>query len=313
MDRIRLDEILQIGAVRCEYLGGKILDTFSVWVKPAVHKKYSLGAITLPELWRAEESDLDFKTALAMFLDWCGEDRRFAEWGRSDIAALAQNAAYWGVELPLPETYLDVQAAFSKTLGIKNSVTLNGAVEYCGIPASFDFHNALHDALYTSLVGGFVTGEALQLSMCALPADMPRQSALENADEWKRTAKPRGRTGPFKTKELALNNRGCRRAACPQCGAAGMVSEWATADGNVYYATFSCAEHGLYIKRLKVSRKANGDFTASAVTLSPTAENKRKLKKAREGERFQCRSANPEKARHLREQWKEWNKKKTHA
>ena len=43
-DKKKLDEILQIGAVRTAYPGGPILSTFSVFIKPRVHKRFDPGA-----------------------------------------------------------------------------------------------------------------------------------------------------------------------------------------------------------------------------------------------------------------------------
>ena len=55
-DKIPLEEILQIGAVRIDRLGGPILDTFTVFIRPRVHKKFNRTAKTLPELQRSQRS-----------------------------------------------------------------------------------------------------------------------------------------------------------------------------------------------------------------------------------------------------------------
>lgn len=43
-DKKPLDEILQIGAVRVDRLGGPVTDTFNVYIRPVVHKKFDPGA-----------------------------------------------------------------------------------------------------------------------------------------------------------------------------------------------------------------------------------------------------------------------------
>ena len=62
-DKIPLEEILQIGAVRLDRMGGKILDTFSVFIRPCVHKKLNRTAKALPELRQSLESTVTFSAA----------------------------------------------------------------------------------------------------------------------------------------------------------------------------------------------------------------------------------------------------------
>ena len=43
-DKTPLNEILQIGAVRVGRLGGPVLDSFNVYIRPTVHKRFDPGA-----------------------------------------------------------------------------------------------------------------------------------------------------------------------------------------------------------------------------------------------------------------------------
>ncbi len=83
-DKKPLDEILQIGAVRVEKLGGPVVDTFSVFIRPQVHKRFDPGARKLPELRASIESNVEFPAGLEMFRTWCGEETAFAAWGGGD-------------------------------------------------------------------------------------------------------------------------------------------------------------------------------------------------------------------------------------
>ena len=112
-DKIPLEEILQIGAVRLERMGGPIVDTFSVFIRPYVHKKLNRTAKALPELQRALNSKVRFPAALQAFSDWCGEETVFADWGGDDFEVLRQNCAYWKLSAPKPVQLIDLQAAFS--------------------------------------------------------------------------------------------------------------------------------------------------------------------------------------------------------
>ena len=84
-DKRQLDEILQIGAIRVTRLGGPMVDSFSVYIKPAIHKKFDPVARALPDMNDSLRSNLNFHAALARFRNWCGEETVFAAWGPSPV------------------------------------------------------------------------------------------------------------------------------------------------------------------------------------------------------------------------------------
>lgn len=159
-ERVRLNEILQISAVKVE--GIRILDTFNAYIRPKAHKRFSPPAEALPALEDCLRSDLDFPGAMERFLTWCGEDHLFGTWGENDFQTLKENLLYWKVEAPLPDTFLDLQAGFCATVGAKGAMALQYAVEYCRIPDIFDFHDARNDALYTALVSQYIAPAELE-------------------------------------------------------------------------------------------------------------------------------------------------------
>ena len=92
-DKKPLNEILQIGAVRIERLGGPIVGAFNACIRPTVHKKFDLGAKKLPDLGAFKTSHTRFPAAAEAFRAWCGEDRVFAGWGGGDVEELNRNCA----------------------------------------------------------------------------------------------------------------------------------------------------------------------------------------------------------------------------
>lgn len=279
----RLEEILQIGAVRCDRLGGPITDTFNVFIRPKVHKRLSPGARVLPELEASLESDISFPEALELFLDWCAGETRFAEWGRDDFKILGRNAVYWGIDMKLPESYLDIQAAFGKTLGETNVFPLYHAAEYCRVPDTFTFHNALNDALYTCLVAGFVTEKAARESMCEITykdthPDFKPKPAKKNQI----------RMGPFETREDALNNLGSRRAVCPACRHVARVGEWYSGGGDIFFGQAICPKHGPILRKLRLARQPDGAYWTYNDTLPVNPSNLGRLRAAQNGERVVC-------------------------
>ena len=149
----RMEEIIQIGAVRLAEPGGAVQDWFNMHIRPSIYPKLSPVARKLPESVQALTAELDFPAAYQAFLDWCGDDSLWAEWGAQDHGVLAANAAYWRMPEPPVTACVDLQAAFGRTLGIGigRRVALEQAAEYCGIPLIYEFHNALYDALYDML------------------------------------------------------------------------------------------------------------------------------------------------------------------
>lgn len=159
----RMEEIIQIGAVRLARPGGPVVDAFNAHIRPSIYRKLSPVAKKLPESAQALTSELDFPAAYQAFLDWCGEDTLWAEWGAQDHGVLAANAAYWKLPAPPVTACIDLQAAFCRTLeiGLGRRIALEQAAEYCGLPLIYEFHNALHDALYAALITAWLTESSL--------------------------------------------------------------------------------------------------------------------------------------------------------
>ncbi len=282
-DGIRLDEILQIGAVKCDRPGGQVEDVFCVYIRPKVHRRFSPAAGALPELEEAKRSRLDFPSAARAFFRWCGKGQTFATWGGNDFLALRENLEYWKLkELALPETFVDLQIAFDASVGAANSVSLERAVEYCRVPDVFDPHNALSDAIYTWAVCAHLG-----------PEDIAR-AAREPAQRRARALLPRRKTpwqGPFEGAKAMLNNRGCRRATCPVCGERVMVDQWfSLTGGGPYYARFICPQDGQRLWKLETARDKKGMLWANGAAAAWSPQNKEAFQAAKAGAVFSCRS-----------------------
>lgn len=257
-DTRRLNELLQIGAVRVEGPEGPILDVFNVYIRPSVHKKFDLGAKKLPELQQSLHSDLDFPQALERFRTWCGEETEFAVWGNDDLQILTENCKYWSLEPIVPQVTYDLQTAFSHIAGAEGrQIALWRAVDYLRIPDIFCYHNALNDAVYTAMVSRCLTREDLTRVPPPLPP-LPEFSPLPFP------AQPRLRLGPVSAPENILDAPGARKTACPLCGAEAWVQQWVGPTGQQYYAVFSCADHGRFLRRLTVTRLPDGQWKGRA-------------------------------------------------
>lgn len=291
-DKNPLNEVLQIGAVRLERLGGPVLDVFDAYIRPAVHKRFDVGAAALPELGEYRSRGRSFGGAMEDFRAWCAGETVFASWGRGDLDILKENCTYWKVDfLGKVEKVYDFQTSFAHMLGADQSIALWRAVDYCRVPDTFTFHNARNDALYTALVGEWLTPEALSyvpptreerlaVRFCSVP--FPRQA--------------RRKVGPYPTAEQALDAREGRRPPCPLCGRTGAVNRWyaprrkkGDAAPRQYYGVFFCPTHGRFLCRLSLNQTEEG-WTGRRAVPALTPELLREYAAATRGESHQCRS-----------------------
>lgn len=241
-----IDEILQIGAVRTDE-SGAIRDTFSVFVSPAIHKKFDRGARSLPDLEDSKSSDISFPEAWGMFEAWRGEDNEYAFWGVGDFETVRQNCAYYGLCFTEPSAVYDYQSAFSHALGQGGQqAALWRVIDYLGVPDVFTYHNALNDAMYTALVGSWL-GEAAKY--IKPESDDPKRKREKFCTEPYTAAKGK-RVGPFASTEDCLNSRVARSPACPVCGKSFWIRQWHTTDSVRFFGTGSCPDHGKFIARL---------------------------------------------------------------
>lgn len=275
-DEERLEEILQIGAVKVERLGGPIVDTFCINIRPSIHRQLCLNARLLPDAKDFAKSEVLFPEAVERFLDWCGGEREFAAWGAGDFKVLRENAARWEKEYPFPETALNLQNAFSHTLKAGQQIALYKAVEYCRVPDSFTFHNALNDAVYTALVAKFITDEAVELAR-RQPQKIKRKDLVLC----------KGWNGPFDSWEQTLNSGHNRHPACLSCGKVCGVGQWFYVQPETCYATFQCGAHGHFLCMLEVKQEEEKWW--GKLSISPmNRERHREYLAAKRKHAFEC-------------------------
>lgn len=291
-DKTPLDEILQIGAVRLDRPGGRIVDTFSVFIKPRVHKRLNRTAKALPEIDASLSSDLDFPTAYHRFLQWCGDDGAFAAWGADDFDTLEQNARYWKLPLLKPRAVFDIQTAFSLTLGTMQNIALWWAVDYCQIPQCFTYHNALHDAMYTALTSAWVPEELMELSA------RPRWTLRYLLRPY--LPQPSRNVGPCPSLSSALNSRTARKALCPVCGEEIWIQGWNSHQQGTYYSDILCPSHGHFIARLTLSVRGDGQWQGHQEIPDLTQSLLEDYGKARTGKYYLCKGGPRRRRRYRR-------------
>ena len=282
-----LDEVIQIGAVKIACPGGPITGTFNAYIKPRAHKRYSPAVEKLPQLADCEASALTFPMALETFAAWCGGDSQFASWGGADLGALKQNIRYYGLDDPTPDTFYDLQAAFGKTVGAKGNVALCGAVEYCAIPQSFDFHGADNDAMYTALVTGYISPGDLADSIRGVGQRKKKKPDQRRPGKPPRMG-PGEALGPFEDRDSLLNDHGCRLGVCPECGETMRVGQWCWSREDVCYSRFACPTHGAFLLKLE-SGERKGSLWARRRVVELTGADRDAYRTAKRENIFLCR------------------------
>lgn len=243
------DEILQISAVRISALGGCILDTFNIYVKPQVNTTLHPAAAILPELWHSFADGVCFPVAFLKFREWARHEKDYAAWGEDDFRVLQQNVSFWNLKaLPMRASF-NLQRGFGQRLGITAQIALCKAVSYCKIPVSFTFHDALNDAMYAALLTQWIT-----LHDLVVP---PHAAGFRSCWRWSVTpflppAKKRSKYLP--TVQAVLNFPRMRQQNCPICGRklwAQSWLQWQNSENN--YAPLFCTEHGGFLCRLTLA------------------------------------------------------------
>lgn len=261
-----LEEIIQIGAVRLDWLGGRIIGSFNAYIRLCIHSRLSVGAKRLPDLALSMNANADFPSAYQDFLGWCGDDDVFAAWGAQDLHVLEKNAAHWGLPAPRVSERFDLQAAFGRTVGTSRCIALEHAVSYCGIPDVFSYHNALSDALYAALVSEHIAADALYAPPAPLRITFPERN-------------------------YALDDLKLRRFTCPRCGAPLSLAHWFSLDKQTYYGYFSCHAHGRFFCRMQLRQLENHGWQAERRIFAPSSEDLDAFYAARRNDPHHCKKS----------------------
>jgi len=148
-------EVIEIGAVRLDE-SLRDTNTFAAFIKPVyfaklnsfIKKKTGIPQESIDTAARFPKVIADFRS----WLDAVPGPITFVVWGGEDIKRIVQDVRMH----KLDETYwtqtpsLDLLKGFLLTQGLKNDVSVEGALDMLGIEASGAAHRALDDALMTA-------------------------------------------------------------------------------------------------------------------------------------------------------------------
>ena len=293
-------EIIQIGAVKVDRTG-QVLDTFSIDLKPRIFRKLQHHIAKVTGFTQKQlDAGVPIKEGLARFVDWCGPDASFGEWGMDDVPVLKQNLFLCGMDESWPTVWYDLQQVFlaEHPRGEGEGMTLESVITRLGIPMERPFHDALSDALYTVDVCQRLD---LEKGLAQYPTEEEQliQSACPEGPEYKKVECFYG----YLEKEAWREDEELHTLTCPWCGGsletenAPKLHEaeedrelWMRRGNNSYYGLCHCADcrKDVFV-RYKLSRRDGLRWAVARVMEAPTAESREKWvkQKKRMAERLQ--------------------------
>ena len=263
-------EIIQIGAVRLTE-DGQVTDEFQVMIRPKYYRRLNrrVSKLTGIKESRLKEEGIPFPDAMEQFRSWCGEGIVFLTWGFDDIGILRENLKLFGLDESWTEKWYNAQMIFNAQTDESNSQkALKTAMEIFGIEATRPAHDALGDAYHTALI-------------CAR-LDLKRgveeyQQALKSHENGFHGAELPGCISrkvfhDYADKHAALAAMTGPENQCPVCGRQMLGSRWFAQPGHRYMDLASCAEHGKFLIRVRLSDQSDGTVRVSRLTYEATSE-----------------------------------------
>ena len=263
-------EIIQIGAVRVTE-DQQVRDEFQLLIKSKYYRRLNRRVSKLTGIKESQlrEEGVPFPEAVEKFRAWCGEDIVILTWGFDDITILRENLRLYGLDEDWTGRWYNAQMIFNaQTDGSNAQKALKTAMEIFGIEATRPAHDALGDAYHTALIcarldlkrGAEEYGAALKnhengFHGAEIPGCIDRKVFHDLAD-----------------KRAALSAMAGPENKCPACGRQMLGSRWFAQPGHRYMDLATCAEHGKFLIRVRLSDQPDGTVRVSRLTYEATSE-----------------------------------------
>ncbi len=257
-------EIIEIGAVKLDAERNEV-SRFSQIIKPQVYKEIHEKTQEIINISTQElEKGKGFVETITSFFDWCGKDYIFCTWGAMDLTELQRNLTYYNVkhDFLFPLKYYNVQKMFSMQYEKSNEIkTLEYAVEKLEIEKSEQFHSAVYDAYYTSLVFKELNHQQLANNYSIDYYRCPKEKKEEIYIDIGRRLKYISRG--FEKKEDVMSDKTVTRINCNICKKALKKKiKWFSSNSKIYYCVCKCEEHGFVRGKIRIKKTDFGEYFA---------------------------------------------------
>ena len=263
-------EIIQIGAVRLTE-PGQVADEFQVMIRPKFYRRLNrrVSKLTGIKESRLNAEGIPFPEAMDSFRTWCGDNVIFLTWGFDDIGILRENLRLFNLPEDWTGKWYNAQMIFNaQTDGSNSQKALKTAMEIFGIEATRPAHDALGDAYHTALICA-----KLDLKRGAEEYDQ----ALKSHENGFHGAELPGCIcrkvfHGYADKHAALSAMTGEENKCPTCGRQMLGSRWFAQPGHRYMDLATCADHGKFLIRVRLSDQPDGTVRVSRLTYEATSE-----------------------------------------
>lgn len=280
-------EIIQIGAVRM-LEDQTLADEFQILVRPKYYRRLNkrVSSLTGIKEARLKAEGVGFPEAVEKFKAWCGDDCTFLTWGFDDSTILRENLQLFGFDTQWTSRWYNAQMIFNaQTDGSSNQKALKTAMELCGIEATRPAHDALGDAFHTAQVCA-----TLELARGCREYGQ----ALREHENGFHGAQPEGCIDRmvfhgYPDREKVMLDMGGKENRCPKCGRTMRSSRWYPQPGHRYMTMSTCAEHGKYLVRIRLSDEEDGTLRVSRLIYEDSSEAAKAYEKLAQKPRRQHR------------------------
>ncbi len=168
-------EIIQIGAVRMDD-NYNVVDTFRTYIRPEYNDAISSQIYHLTGITGRDVADQPLLAeGLRAFDEWCGPDFvRMYEWSDSDWGQLDHECEVKGLDSPLLYTdrawWVDFQRVYCRIMRERRQVSLEYALQCCGIEPEGVLHDGADDARNSARLMAYIHSPAFRKHRSALDA-----------------------------------------------------------------------------------------------------------------------------------------------
>ena len=149
-------ETIEIGAVMLDE-DGKEISSFKEYVKPTYASEIPRNSGKLTGIqYNTVQGAASFRDVLHYFTDWCGEmDYTIFSWSDNDLLQILQETALKGIDDTPQLSYMyhhwkDFQQEYCELFPMDHVMSLEKAVNFCGIEFKGKAHDGLNDARATA-------------------------------------------------------------------------------------------------------------------------------------------------------------------
>lgn len=139
------NEIIEIGAVKID--NNKIVDEFSIFIKPIKHEQLSDFCKILTSIQQTDVDEaLEFPEALNKFKDWIGDDYILCSWGLYDKKQLDKDCILHNLDTVWSDRHISLKHQYNKIKKIKRRVGVKKALSMEGLKFEGVHHRGIDDA-----------------------------------------------------------------------------------------------------------------------------------------------------------------------